>query len=355
MLRRDLATLPYRLLEHEEDHKLSTTLPVSIIIPVYNGGEKFQQCLEAVGALSPAPHEVIVVADGDTDGSRERAERHRRVQVIALDRPHGPDYARNVGAAQATGKVLYFVDADVMVYPDALQKISETLTAHPGVSAMIGSYDDTPTEPNFASQYKNLTHHYVHQHSAEEASTFWGACGAIRREAFEAIGGFRMGYRAIEDIELGYRLRASGRRILLRKDWQVKHLKRWTIVSVFTTDFFGRALPWTKLIRREGHLLDDLNLDVTSRLSAAIAGLLVLAIALLWIPRVWVVAVLCGGTLLYLNRDMYRFLVRERGYWFGVRAVLWHWFYLLYSTAAYVIGTIQYWFEPTTNDSQQAP
>ena len=48
-------------------------LTVSLIIPVYNGGEKFAKCLAAVQALNPAPDEVIVVADGDTDGSRHMA------------------------------------------------------------------------------------------------------------------------------------------------------------------------------------------------------------------------------------------------------------------------------------------
>jgi hypothetical protein len=53
------------------------------------------------------------------------------------------------------------------------------------LAAVIGSYDDEPFEPNFLSQYKNLLHHYVHQTANRDASTFWGACGAIRRESFD--------------------------------------------------------------------------------------------------------------------------------------------------------------------------
>jgi hypothetical protein len=49
---------------------------------------------------------------------------------------------------------------------------------------LIGSYDDAPGANNFLSQYKNLFHHYTHQTGSEEASTFWGACGAIRRDVF---------------------------------------------------------------------------------------------------------------------------------------------------------------------------
>jgi hypothetical protein len=50
---------------------------------------------------------------------------------------------------------------------------------HPEVDAVFGSYDDAPRAPNFIAQYKNLFHHYVHQHGKEEASTFWAGCGTV--------------------------------------------------------------------------------------------------------------------------------------------------------------------------------
>lgn len=317
----------------------NTPLSISIIVPVYNGGAAFGRCLDALLMLRPAPHEIIVVADGDSDGSRQLAL-GRGVRVIELDTPRGPDVARNLGAQAASGDVLYFVDADVAVHPDVLHKIRETFAANPDISAIIGSYDDSPTETNFASQYKNLTHHYVHQTGREEASTFWGACGAVRREAFEAVGGFHMGYRAIEDIELGYRLKAAGYRIRLRKDLQVTHLKHWTLASQVRTDFFGRALPWTRLIHRDKQLINDLNLDVSSRLSTLLVGLLLLTLPLLWLPIMWIVAGFCMVGLLVLNRDLYHFLLRKRGIWFALRAIPWHWFYYFYSGAAFAVGTL---------------
>jgi len=319
----------------------NAALSISIIVPVYNGGAAFERCLDALLTLRPAPHEIIVVADGDTDGSRQLAK-GRGMRVIELDTPQGPDAARNLGAKVAAGDVLYFVDADVAVHPDVLVKISETFAANLNVSAIIGSYDDAPTETNFASQYKNLTHHYVHQTGNAEASTFWGACGAVRREAFEAVGGFHMGYRAIEDIELGYRMKAAGYRIRLCKDLQGTHLKRWTLVSQVQTDFFGRALPWTRLIHRDKHLINDLNLDISSRLSTLLVGLLLLMLPLVWVGAMWVVIVCCMLGLLVLNRRLYRFLLVKRGVWFTLRAIPWHWFYYFYSAVAFAIGTIRY-------------
>ena len=122
----------------------------------------------------------------------------------------------------------------------------------------------------FCLSIKNLFHHYTHQIASEEAFTFWGACGAIRREVFLSIGGFDESYRrpSIEDIELGYRIRSAGYKIKLFKDLHVKHLKNWSFVSLLKAEIFYRALPWTELILRQRQLDNDLNLGVSSRLSA---------------------------------------------------------------------------------------
>ena len=104
------------------------------------------------------------------------------------------------------------------------------------------------------SQYRNLLHHYVHQRGQIEASTFWGACGAIRRSVFEEVGGFdeERYPRCIEDIELGYRLRRAGHRIVLDKNLQGTHLKKWTLWSVIRTDVCCRAMPGRVSFSRRG-------------------------------------------------------------------------------------------------------
>ena len=89
-----------------------------------------------------------------------------------------------------------------------------------------------PDDQSIVSRFKNLAHHHFHQRARVEASTFWGACGAIRREQFFAAGGFdekRFKLPSIEDVELGSRLVDRGVRIVLDPGLQVKHLKRWTL------------------------------------------------------------------------------------------------------------------------------
>ena len=319
---------------------------VAVIIPVHNGGVEFRRCLESVANAEPKPSSVVVVADGNTDDSWSVAEEFG-ARIVRRPEAGGPAGARNVGArAVRKDDILFFVDADVTIQQDAIGHVADFFRHNPTVAAIIGSYDDKPTQPNFLSQYKNLLHHYTHQTAHEEASTFWGACGAIRSEVFHAVGGFDESYPrpSIEDIELGYRIKRRGHEIRLRKTLLVTHLKCWKIRSLLKTDFFCRALPWTKLIHRDGKCINDLNLKHSARMSVLLTyGALIAAIASLWSAKFLPIAAFCSIALLLLNAPLYRFFHRKRGPWFAHRAILWHVFYYLYSGFAFMIGTISYW------------
>jgi cellulose synthase/poly-beta-1,6-N-acetylglucosamine synthase-like glycosyltransferase len=300
----------------------------------------------------PAPLEVIVVADGDSDGSWRLAEEFG-AKALRIPTCGGPARARNLGARAAQGDILFFVDADVAICPDAISQVIRAFESEPDLAALIGSYDDAPGASNFLSQYKNLFHHYTHQTASEEASTFWGACGAIQREVFLSMGGFDENYRkpCIEDIELGYRLKREGYRIRLYKDLQVKHLKHWGPISLLRAEIFYRALPWTELILRDRQFINDLNLSFSNRLSVALTfGLIGALVAALWLPGFFVVAGVLSLFLLAINAPVYRFFLDKRGFWFTLQVIPWHWLYFLYSGLAFLVGTANYhyrqWFSP---------
>jgi GT2 family glycosyltransferase len=322
---------------------ISSSQPtISVIVPLRNGGENFRRCLLSLTEALPAPGEIIVVADGDTDGLWRLAEA-LGAKVVRISGPSGPGRARNFGARSAVGDVLLFVDADVVVGRDIIGRVAAAFENDPSVAAIFGSYDDEPGATNFLSQYKNLLHHYVHQTAAEEASTFWGACGAIRREVFLAIEGFDEIYRypSIEDIELGYRLKQAGYRIRLCKALQVKHLKRWGVFSLLKSDLLHRALPWTELILRDHRFINDLNLRLSSRASVFLTyGLTGLLAASWWRPGALAVAGVLAVALLALNAPLYIFFQRKRGLRFALQATLWHWLYYFYSGLGFAVGVV---------------
>jgi len=333
---------------------------ISIIIPVYNGGTAFKTCLQSLELYRPSTTslstEVIVVADGCTDGSDLLAEQFGAT-VLKTTSPGGPARARNIGAYQATGEILFFIDADVALHSTTIQQVADLFQAEPDLAAAIGSYDDEPGSLNFLSQYKNLFHHYTHQTSNEEASTFWGACGAIRRQVFQKVGGFDEHYTkpSIEDIELGYRLKDQGYSIRLCKSIYVKHLKRWEPLSLLRAEIFYRALPWTELLLSRKQASNDLNLKASTRFSVVLVFSLLLASGLSywWHPGLFLAAgSLC--CLMLINWPVYRFFWKKRGPIFTLKVLPWHWLYLFYSGASYVLGNLHFYAQKMNRRLKQA-
>jgi len=315
----------------------------SIIVPVLNGGDSFARCLQSVQASAFTDRELIVVDDGSSDRSVEIA-RSFGARLLETGVRSGPGAARNLGAKQAAGRHLFFLDADCELAPEALSIAAKTLIDRPQIDALFGSYDDAPLAVNFISQYKNLMHHFVHQSSREDAHTFWAGCGAIRRERFGQLGGFdarRYPRPSIEDIELGYRLKRLGGQIRLEKSMQVKHLKRWTFRSLLRSDVLDRGVPWTQLILESGQGLPDLNLQLRNRLSALTVVALLGLIPLAFFNRGALLGILLAViVLIWLNRGLYAFYYRKRGLRFALRALPMHWFFYLNNFLAFGLGTL---------------
>ncbi len=318
---------------------------ISIIIPVYNNTRDLPECLSAVKASAKnLDTEIIVVDDASTDETPSVAA-SMGVHVLTLGRNSGPGAARNFGAQHATGEILFFVDADVVLAPDSLDRAIRILDTRPEFAAVFGSYDARPRARGLVSQYRNLLHHFVHQQGSPEASTFWAGCGAIRREIFLGVGGFdaeRFPRPSIEDIELGFRLRKAGHRILLDREIQGTHLKRWTLASVIRTDITCRAVPWTRLILESREAPDDLNLKLGQRVSAALVVLAAVLVPLaLWRVDLLVFPLVALLTVVVLNRALFAFLRRQRGLGFAFACVPLHLLYFLYSAVSYLFVRVE--------------
>lgn len=315
----------------------SRFLPIrlSVVIPVHNGGEDLKACLDALLNSTRQPEEVIIVDDASTDQSVKLASQYGMVISSQSESPVGPARCRNRGVTFAKGDVVIFLDADVRVHEDTLALIERHFHENPEIAALFGSYDDQPPHRSLVTLYKNLQHHFVHQHSQREASTFWTGLGAIRRDVFVKLGGFSETYShpSIEDIELGVRLKRAGYRVQLCAEIQATHLKHWNLVSLLRTDIRDRAIPWARLIFSTGRLPADLNLDWKSRASAACAwGILSFVLIGFWFPLTWIGVLPLAGFIIFANFPLYRFFRQRGGLWFAMGAVLLHFLYFLYSS-----------------------
>jgi glycosyltransferase involved in cell wall biosynthesis len=321
-------------------------LRISVIMPVYNGVEYIVRSLPPLidmqrrGVVS----EVIVVDDSSTDATAQLS-REMGARVIPSGGRLGPGAARNIAAEQAVGEVLWFVDADVIVHDNAVQYLQEGF-ADTGIVAVFGSYDDRPPAENFLSQYKNLVHHYYHHRGRREANTFWSGCGAVLKEAFLKVGGFdvvRYVRPSIEDIELGYRLREAGGKILLIPQLQSTHLKVWRFVNLIHTEVFCRAIPWARLMFERTGLVDDLNTGRGERLRALLSGLLLLALlsSLAGVLAWWIPLLLFAGAIA-VNLSLFRLFLQRKGLLFALLGLAFHQIYYLYSGFAFAYSWLEW-------------
>jgi len=327
---------------------MNNKLLVSVIIAVHNGSKFIGECLEAIKNSSYKNFETIIIDDNSTDDSTKIAIENGAV-VYKLSKRSGPAAARNYGAKKARGDILLFLDCDVIIRKDTISKIIEDFNMHTEISAIIGSYDDEPEELDFFSQYRNLFHHYIHQHSEEDAKTFWCGCGAIKKDVFLKLNGFdaqKYNKPMIEDIELGTRLVNSNYKIMLDKKLQVKHLKKWSFYSILITDVFQRAVPWSLLIVQDKSPVKDLNLKLLHRISALIVILLsislilsVLSIILKSSITVYFMlsAIMFFVLIVLFNFDLYLFFLKKRGLSFLLFSIPMHFLYYLYSSITFFI------------------
>jgi cellulose synthase/poly-beta-1,6-N-acetylglucosamine synthase-like glycosyltransferase len=314
---------------------------LSIIVPTYNDTGDLKPCLCALRAEAPPGSELIVVVDGPPVEAASAVAAAAGARVFLLDERAGPAAARNYGAAHAHGDIFVFVDADVVVRRGGLARIERAFADDPGLTAMFGSYDDSPRSPGLVSRYRNLLHHFVHQEGRAEATTFWAGLGAVRRAAFLEAGGFdAAGFTrpSVEDIELGYRLRGAGGRIRFDKGLQGTHLKRWSLWSMIRTDVTCRALPWARLVLGTDRVPTELNLRASQRVSAGlVACALVAAVLALQRTVLLSVTVLALLPVALINQRFYRLLWRRGGPGLAATGFLLHLLYFLYSATSFAL------------------
>lgn len=321
--------------------------PLTLVMPTISWEEPFGSCIRAALAGLGPQDDAIVVFDGAPPPPPGWLL-HSRAARLNTGQRSGPASARNLAARQARGAILLFVDADVELHADAIERIRARFAADPALAALFGSYDDRPAAPGLVSRFRNLLHHHTHSSHPGAATTFWAGCGAVRRERFLEVGGFdAVAYErpCIEDIEFGLRLSDSGGRILLDPTIQGKHHKRWTLRSMLVTDIRQRAIPWSRLLlRRQQAGSTMLNLDNAARLSSLLSLLLLLSTALLPLqPSLWPLPLLAAAAFLCINRRFYLLCFRQGGLALALVAIPLHGLYFLYSLLCFGLVSLECW------------
>lgn len=202
-------------------------------------------CLDGLAAAGA--DEVVVVDTGSTDGTADAVRaRHPEARVLAVDNL-GFGAGANLGVAVARAPVVVVCNADVQFAPGSVTELAARLTGADDVAA-VGPAVRYPDGRHQASarrlpDLRTALGHAVFARlwpanpwtrryratdtdPAQPRDVDWlsGCCLAVRRDAFESIGGFDPGYFLyVEDVDLGVRLRAAGWRLRYEPSARIVH------------------------------------------------------------------------------------------------------------------------------------
>jgi cellulose synthase/poly-beta-1,6-N-acetylglucosamine synthase-like glycosyltransferase len=261
--------------------------PVTVIVPFLGSEEALGRCLHQLAPLAVREDDELVVADnrpspdGGAGGSSVDVVapgRPRRVRFIRACGVRSPGFARNRAAAGAAGDWLVFVDADTRPHPELLE-----LYFDPPPSAatglMAGGIIDVSGGPSLAARYSAARGQMSQQTTLKRLGTPYaqGANMAVRRRAFDAVGGFDENARSGEDADLSFRLAAAGWGMEERPRAEVEHLTRRTLAAlVVQLARHGSGAAWLNH-RYPGEFAPPAAHQLAARLSATAARALAAA------------------------------------------------------------------------------
>ncbi|MBU1099073.1 MAG: glycosyltransferase [Bacteroidetes bacterium] len=217
-------------------------MEISVVIPAFNAAKTLGKCLDAFSNSTRKPKEIIVVNDNSTDNTLEIAN-HYETTILHNTGSNGANICRNMGANAAIGDIVLFIDSDIKIHPDTIEKIHLEFSDS-STTAVVGCYSAFPEQKGILTKYKNLWIRYSYLQSQKKIDWIFGAVSAIKTDVFKALGGFNADLHAkhgVDDLEFGKRLISSGYIIILNKEVEVDHLKEFTFKS-FVKNEFMRSL-----------------------------------------------------------------------------------------------------------------
>jgi glycosyltransferase involved in cell wall biosynthesis len=254
-------------------------MPVSIIIPTYNGAARIGNCLDALLKQSlKQDAEILVVDDGSTDNIADIVSSYPGVRLISQSNA-GPAAARNRGALEARGTIILFTDDDCVPAPD-------------WIAAMLGPFKDPDivgTKGVYRTRQESLVARFVqieyedkyrlmaHLPRIDFIDTY---SAAFRRDRFLEMDGYDTSFpvACAEDIELTYRMSRRGWKMVFVTVAVVYHTHPATLLRYLKKKYkfaFWRVLA---VRRNPGKGLKDSHTPQIMKLQLLFAPALLLSI-----------------------------------------------------------------------------
>jgi GT2 family glycosyltransferase len=210
---------------------------VSAVVVTHNGGERALACLRALERQSVPLLEILVIDNASSDGTVARIrESFPAVRIEALPDNRGPGAARNLGLALARGELVLWIDHDIYLAPDALERMLEAKERMPAEVVLPRIRLEPEREivqcdggaPHVVGTLV-LRNGFTPLASLPQSGPVYvdaapSGCMLVEKAAVEAAGGFDESFFFyLEDLEFSLRLRLFGLRILAVSAAEVFH------------------------------------------------------------------------------------------------------------------------------------
>lgn len=323
---------------------------ISVVIPNRNGAATIRKCLEAALASRYQPFEVVVVDDGSEDGSIAIIQEFP-CRLLRLEKHSGASTARNLGARESRGDLLFFTDADCLLQEETLALAGKRLAGAGPDLVLGGTYTAVPDDRRFFSAFQSALINYSETRQAEHPDYLATHAMAIDARRFRESHGFAENYLPVlEDVEFSHRLRRSGYTLVLDPELQVRHIFNYSFLGSLR-NALRKSRYWTIYSLGHGDLLADsgaASTELKINVGAFVLSALLLLLALLT-GRSFPLVLLPGIVVLNLvaNRGVIRALYRGMGPLPAAVATLYYVLvYPLPVAAGAVVGALAYLANP---------
>jgi glycosyltransferase involved in cell wall biosynthesis len=203
---------------------------ISVVVPVKNGAQTIEKCVDSILAQRDANYELIVVDDGSNDSTADKVARFKDVRLLRTA-GLGAGAAKNEGLKAASGEYVAFTDSDCLVDPDWLAELRKGVGGE-GIAACGGSQDSPQDESAFGRDVHSFfralgfVSEYYKEGQQIVGCDHNPTCNALFvTAALREIGGFSDKLWPCEDLELDYRLLKKGYRLNFNPAAKVYHYR----------------------------------------------------------------------------------------------------------------------------------
>ena len=199
----------------------------SIIIPAYNEEKYLRKTLHSLKGQTMQDFEVIVVANGCTDGTEDIVKKrvNEKMRLLSLAKPN-VCVARNAGALNAQGKILIFLDADTDLDAQALAAIRQEFTQRHAIGTACVKPDDEQFKFKLVMGLKNVL---------MKAGVYQGFGGIVicHKEQFQSVQGYNPESTIKEHHHLRRKLRDKGTYICVSTTvtTSMRRFKEWSLLK----------------------------------------------------------------------------------------------------------------------------